>query len=207
MTTQQSELRSRLRSGDADAFGTLFDTYARSVYNHAFRLTGDWTVAEDIVSLTFLEAWRKRGGITADGGSVRPWLLGLATNVARNTRRAARRHQAALARLPVPRDQGDFSDEVAARVDDKAQLALVRTALDSLGRREREVLALCAWSGLDYAAAARALGIPVGTVRSRLSRARRQLAAALGHTRPDPRVTPETRGRAMVARPVQEGNR
>ena len=172
-------LRKRIRAGDHDAFGELFDAYARSVYNHAFRLTGDWAQAEDVVSLTFLDAWRLRGRIDEEGGSLRPWLLGIATNVTRNTRRAARRHAAALSRLPRDEVEGDFADEVAARLDDRAELALVRTALATLRRAEREVLALCVWSGLDYRAAAEALGVPVGTVRSRLSRARAKLAKHL----------------------------
>jgi RNA polymerase sigma factor (sigma-70 family) len=172
-------LRKRIRAGDHDAFGELFDAYARSVYNHAFRLTGDWAQAEDIVSLTFLDAWRLRGKLDEEGGSPRPWLLGIATNVTRNTRRAARRHAAALARLPRDEVERDFADEVAARLDDTAELALVRAALATLRRAEREVLALCVWSGLDYRAAAEALGVPVGTVRSRLSRARAKLAKHL----------------------------
>lgn len=160
------EVRARIRDGDAGAFGEVFDAYARSVYNHAFRLTGDWSTAEDVVSLTFLEAWRLRGRLDAEGGSPRPWLLGIATNVARNTRRAHRRHSAAVARLPRPEAVRDFADEVAGNLDDQAYLRAVRTAVDRLRRPEREVLALCAWGGLDYAAAAEALGIPVGTVRS-----------------------------------------
>ncbi|MGW0837929.1 RNA polymerase sigma factor [Streptomyces prunicolor] len=172
-------MRKRIRAGDHDAFGELFDAYARSVYNHAFRLTGDWTQAEDLVSLTFLDAWRLRDKVDEEGGSLRPWLLGIATNVTRNTRRAARRHAAALSRLPRDEVQRDFADEVAARLDDRAELALVRTALATLRRPEREVLALCVWSGLDYQAAAEALGVPVGTVRSRLSRARAKLAKHL----------------------------
>ncbi|MFE0424382.1 RNA polymerase sigma factor [Streptomyces sp. NPDC058953] len=180
MDTNQKDLRSRLRSGDPDAFGELFDTCARAVYNHALRLTGEWTTAEDVVSLTFLEAWRLRDRVDPDGGSVRPWLLGIATNVTRNTRRAARRHAGAVARLPRPDTERDFADDVAGRVDDAARLALVRGALAALRRPEREVLALCVWSGLEYAAAAEALGVPVGTVRSRLSRARKKLARAVG---------------------------
>jgi RNA polymerase sigma-70 factor (ECF subfamily) len=172
-------LRKRIRAGGHDAFGELFDAYARSVYNHAFRLTGDWAQAEDIVSLTFLDAWRLRGKVDEEGGSLRPWLLGIATNVTRNTRRAARRHAAAVSRLPRDEVERDFADEVAARLDDKAELALVRTALATLRRAEREVLALCVWSGLDYRAAAEALGVPVGTVRSRLSRARAKLVKHL----------------------------
>jgi DNA-directed RNA polymerase specialized sigma24 family protein len=69
----------------------------------------------------------------------------------------------------------DFADEATTRIDDRERLALVRTASAALRKPEREVLALCVWSGLDYAEAAEALGVPVGTVRSRLSRARRKL--------------------------------
>jgi RNA polymerase sigma factor (sigma-70 family) len=171
-------MRARVHDGDPEAFRELFDEHARSVYNHAFRLTGNWSTAEDVVSLSFLEAWRLRDRLDASvySGSLRPWLLGIATNVARNLRRAARRHDVALGRLPVQESVPDFAEEVTARIDDRDRLALVRTALAALRKPEREVLALCVWSGLDYAEAAEALGVPVGTVRSRLSRARKKLA-------------------------------
>ncbi|MGW5973052.1 RNA polymerase sigma factor [Streptomyces sp. NPDC055186] len=202
-----TNLRRRIRAGDHDAFGDLFDAYARSVYNHAFRLTGDWTTAEDVVSLTFLDAWRLRDRLDTEGGSLRPWLLGIATNVARNTRRAARRHAAAVARLPRDETVRDFAEEVAGRMDDAVRLTLVRTALARLRRPEREVLALCVWSGLDYAAAARALGVPVGTVRSRLSRARTKMAKHLkGMELPAPRG--QMRGdRTTAVGPLREENR
>ncbi|MCX4772503.1 ECF RNA polymerase sigma factor SigL [Streptomyces sp. ADI92-24] len=213
----ETQLRARIRDGDDDAFAELFDRYARSVYNHAFRLTGDWSTAEDVVSLTFLEAWRLRGRVDAEGGSVRPWLLGVATNVVRNTRRAAGRHAAAIARLPPGTPVSDFADEVASRVDDAELLGAVRLALDTLRRGEREVLALCVWSGFDYAAAAEALGIPRGTVRSRLSRARRKLAKAAGNQTAGNQTTANREplgrprqvrdGRTNAAQPIQEGNR
>jgi len=200
-------LRKRIRAGDHDAFGELFDAYARSVYNHAFRLTGDWAQAEDIVSLTFLDAWRLRGKVDEEGGSLRPWLLGIATNVTRNTRRAARRHAAAVSRLPRDETERDFADEVAARLDDAAELALVRTALATLRRAEREVLALCVWSGLDYRAAAEALGVPVGTVRSRLSRARAKLAKHLKSTELPPGDGQMKGDRGEAVGPLREGKR
>lgn len=192
-------LRKRIRAGDQTAFAELFDTCARSVYNHAYRLTGDWSTAEDVVSLTFLEAWRLRARVDAEGDTLLPWLLGIATNTVRNTRRAARRHAAALSRVPPPTAERDFADDVAGRIDDAELLEAVQVALRALRRPEREVLALCGWSGLDYAAAARALGVPVGTVRSRLSRARKKLAAAV-----EARGTDGTSGRAVrgSARPV-----
>ena len=171
-------LRERVRAGDPAAFGELFDQSARRVYNHAYRLLGDWTAAEDAVSLTFLEAWRCRDRVDAEGGDLLPWLLGIATNTARNTARARRRHASAMARLPGPIDEPDFAEELAGRLDDLDTARAVQEALSRLRRPEREVVALCVYAGLDYAAAAEALGVPVGTVRSRLSRARAHLREA-----------------------------
>ncbi len=176
-TEQSVELsqRARVRAGDHDEFGVLFEQYARAVYNHAFRLTGNWSTAEEVVSLTFLEAWRLRGRVRPEGDSLLPWLLGIALNVARNVSRAARRQRAAMSRLPEAPDVPDFADELAGRLDDAARLEHIHAALGRLRGGERDVLALCVWSGLNYAEAAEALGVPVGTVRSRLSRARRKL--------------------------------
>jgi RNA polymerase sigma factor (sigma-70 family) len=170
------QLRARARAGDADAFSAVFDACAKSVYNHAFRLTGDWSEAEEVMAMTFLEAWRSRERIAEDGGSLRPWLLGIATNLARGQRRAAWRQRNALARLAGPGDLPDFADDVSGRLDDVTRVRALHRALAGMPRHELEVLALCVWSGLGYAEAAEALGIPVGTVRSRLSRARARLA-------------------------------
>ncbi|MFC6880635.1 MULTISPECIES: RNA polymerase sigma factor [Actinomadura] len=167
--------RARIRAGDPVAFGDLFDEHAQVVYRYAVRVTGDWASAEDIVSLTFLEAWRLRAKIRSEGESLRPWLLGIATNVLRNASRAARRHEAALSRMPGRDVVPDFSDELVGRLADAEELAAARTALDRLRKAEREVFTLCVWAGLNYAEAAEALGVPVGTVRSRLSRARTRL--------------------------------
>jgi RNA polymerase sigma factor (sigma-70 family) len=169
-------LRSRVRDGDADAFGELFGSFASHVYSHAFRLTGDRSAAEDVLSLTFLEAWRNREQISPEGGSLRPWLLGVATNVLRGHYRARRRHQEILARLGLQLDVEDFAEDLSGRMDDAARVAAMHRSLARLRGPERDVLALCVWSGLSYAEAAEALGIPVGTVRSRLARARGRLA-------------------------------
>jgi RNA polymerase sigma factor (sigma-70 family) len=128
-----------------------------------------------VVSLTFLEAWRLRDKVDPEGGPLHPRLLGIAVNVTRNLSRAARRHRAAMDRLPAAGAVPDFADGLADRIDDAARLVAVRDALAKLRRGEREVVALCVWSGQGYSAAAEALGVPVGTVRSRLSRARRKL--------------------------------
>ncbi|MEU6198370.1 RNA polymerase sigma factor [Streptomyces sp. NPDC047061] len=186
-------LRDRIRAGDPEAFAELFGAHAQAVYGHAARLSADRGTAEDVVSLTFLEAWRLREKLrpeaaasdgdadVPDGDGLRPWLYGIATNVLRNTRRTARRHGAALARLPdraADRDTlPDFADDLVGRMEQAERLAAARTALGRLRRAEREVFALCVWSGLSYAAAAEALGVPTSTVRSRLARARQRLRA------------------------------
>jgi RNA polymerase sigma factor (sigma-70 family) len=135
--------RTQVRAGDHDAFGALFSDHA----------------------------WRLRQTVRPEGGSLLPWLLGITLNVARNASRASRRHQAAMTRWPQARTVPDFADELAGRLDDARQLEQVHAAIKKLRRTEQDVIALCVWSGLDYAEAAEALGIPVGTVRSRLSRA------------------------------------
>ena len=122
-------MRARLRAGDPEAFAELFDEHARAVYHHGYRLTGDRAVAEDVLSTTFLQAWRLRRRIDPEGGSLLPWLLGVATNIVRNHTRRSRRERDLLARL-APRDRvPDFADDVAARLDDAGTLASVRDAL------------------------------------------------------------------------------
>jgi RNA polymerase sigma-70 factor, ECF subfamily len=215
----ETSLRARIRDGDPVAFGQIFDAHARVVYSHAVRWTGDWAAAEDVVSLTYLEAWRLRKKLFPGDDSLRPWLLGIATNVLRNTTRAARRHRNALNQLPPLGAVPDFSDELVGRLADTEQLVAARTALQHLSAPEREVFALCVWSGLEHAAVAEALGVPVGTVRSRLSRARhrlrelteRELAQELGRvTEIRQRETGSGQipgDRASAVRSIQEKNR
>ncbi len=177
----ESLMRHRFRSGDRDALGELYDEHAQVLYRYALRVTGDWAEAEDVVSTTFLEAWRGREKVRPGEESLRPWLLGIATNVMRRDARARRRRDVALARVPERGAVPDFVDDLVAHLADTEQLRVARIALGKLRRRDREVFTLVVWAGLDYATAAEVLGVPVGTVRSRLSRARgrlRELATA-----------------------------
>lgn len=181
MTTQlhppDQELWSASVGGDGAAFGKLFDRYARAVYNHAFRLTGSWAVAEDVTQSTFLVAWRRRGEARLVDGSALAWLLVVANNTVRVEWRSTRRWRALLSRVPREREAGaDLADEVAARLDDERRMASVLAAVRQLSRAEREAVALCLWSGVSYAEAAAVLGISEGAVRSRVSRARARLA-------------------------------
>jgi RNA polymerase sigma-70 factor (ECF subfamily) len=170
------QLWQRARDGDRDAFGLLFDRHSRTIYNYCFRRTADWSLAEDLTSLVFLEGWRRRDEVQFIDGGVLPWLFGVATNLIRNRRRTARRHRAALARLAPAEAERDFADDLLDRLADQEQMQRVLDHLRRLPRAMQDVLALCVWSELSYGDAAIALGIPVGTVRSRLSRARTQLA-------------------------------
>jgi RNA polymerase sigma-70 factor (ECF subfamily) len=180
--------------GDAGAFGRLYERHARTVYNYCFRRTGDWAAAEDLTAIVFLEAWRRRGQVRLQRDDAIPWLLGVATNVLRNARRSQRRYRAALARMPRERAE-DFAPDADRRLDDERRMRAALRALRRLPRGDQDVLALCVWEELTYEDAALALGIPVGTVRSRLSRARarlRELSAAPGHEWDECIATEET---------------
>jgi RNA polymerase sigma factor (sigma-70 family) len=186
--TSDFELWSRAGSGDADAFGVLFERHARAIYNFCFRRTGDWAVAEDLTSIVFLEAWRRRDK-QLPRDMVRAWLFGIAILVVRNRRRAEHRHATALARLSRELVSPEVAEDSAARADDQERMRAVLVSFGRLPKREQDVLALCVWSELPYEEAALALGVPVGTVRSRLSRARqrlRELCEPNGHVQGNP---------------------
>jgi RNA polymerase sigma factor (sigma-70 family) len=175
---QDARLWARACAGDHSAFGDLFVRHANRIHNYCFRRTGSWTLAEDATSQTFMEAWRKRSSITVTD-SLLPWLFVAANNVCRNTARARRRTASLLAKAPLTQDVGDHADEVAARIDSERQMQRVLSALRSLKRADQDVVAMCDWEGLTYDEAAAALGVPIGTVRSRLSRARTRLKVLL----------------------------
>ena len=176
-----SELSDRVlwaqaRAGHAAAFGMLFERHAGRIYNYCFRRTADWALAEDLTSATFLIAWKAHGRGRLQAESALPLLYGIATNVLRNQRRSLKRARAALDRVPLaPAGEPDFAEDAETRMDDQAAMQELLGLFSRLPRREQDVLALCEWSGLSYVDAARALGVPVGTVRSRLSRGRRRL--------------------------------
>jgi RNA polymerase sigma-70 factor (ECF subfamily) len=161
---------------DPSAFALLFDRHAAVVYNYAFRRCGDWSTAEEVVAVTFLEAWRKRGGVCLDGESARPWLLGVATNVLRNLSRARRRYRSAIQRLAGTAAGPPWAeDELVARIDAERAARALGDAIGRLPKRQRDVVWLCLVEEASYREAAESLRVPVGTIRSRLSRARHQL--------------------------------
>lgn len=185
------ELWKRTRSGDAEAFGDLYERHARAVQSYCLWRTADLQAAEDATATVFLEAWRRRERLTLTTDSAAALLLGIANNVVRRQWRSQRRYRDALERIrSVGLPPNDLEAEAIARLDAIQQLREGGEAIRQLPRREREVLALLAWSDLSYGEIAEALGLPVGTVRSRLARARTRLGDAF----PDP----------TAARPAKE---
>lgn len=180
------DLWGKVCEGDERAFGILFDRYADFIYNVAFRRTGSWDVAEDVVATVFLEAWRQRHQIHTQDGSIRPWLIGVAVNSTRRYWRGAERGRKAAHRLAASeRHERDPGGEVSERLDAERRMAEILVALDDLPPQQRKVIQLWAWEELSYEEIAVVLGIPVGTVRSRLHRARARLESANGTGRID----------------------
>jgi RNA polymerase sigma-70 factor (ECF subfamily) len=175
-----AELVAGLRRGDRNALAALFERYADRLYGHCFRRLGSYADAEDAVSTVFLTVWRRRHRVEVHDGSAGPWLYGTATNVARNLDRGRRRHLRVVSRLGTldTPEVPDHADLVADRLADEERMRALLGQIRCLSRGEQDVLALVIWSGLSYADTAAALDIPVGTVRSRLSRARARLARA-----------------------------
>lgn len=191
MTTDSNgrhqRLREQVRAGDHDAFTGLYRDHVGAVFALALRMTGSRSSAEEVTAETFLIAWRARGTVEVDERPLLPWLLGIAARQSLNSSRGLRRRIAFVARrdeVSGPVVVEDFADETVARLDDARLLSRTQKALGSLTRAEAEVVGLCVWSGLSYAEASEALDIPIGTVRSRLNRARTRLRALTADDHP-----------------------
>jgi RNA polymerase sigma-70 factor, ECF subfamily len=150
----------------AEAFEELFERQFDSIYGYLARRIGP-ELARDLASETFTRAFAARKRYDPARGQARPWLFGIANNLLRRHYRDEERRLRALARLDAARE---------AAPPEEPRLA---DALATLPREERDALLLFAWADLAYAEIASILGVPVGTVRSRLHRARAHVRAAL----------------------------
>jgi RNA polymerase sigma-70 factor (ECF subfamily) len=175
--------RSRSVALSPEDFAALWDAYARLIYGYCFRRTADVALAEDLTSIVFLEAWRRREEVAVPADKTLPWLYGVATNVLRNQRRSRRRYEAALRRFSSPAGEPDFADSLVDRLDHEERMRPILAVVGSLSQLEQDVLALCAWQGLRPNEAAAALDIPEVTVRTRLHRAREHLRTRCGRRR------------------------
>lgn len=163
---------SRAVAGDGNAYGLIFDRHRARLYRHARALASGDADSDDAVAIAFFEAWRKRETVRFVDGSMLPWLLRTCTYTASNLARALKRYQTALGRLPAPEPHPDPIDAMA---EGDATIAL-----RSLSELDRQVVTLCILEDLTDQDAARVLGVRVGTVKSRLSRAKSRLRQQLG---------------------------
>lgn len=160
-------------------FESLYSRHATSVYRYAAQRLGDHA-AEDVMAETFLVAFERRSAYDVTVQNARPWLLGIATRLMRKHVRleatAWKGVSADLAAQIVP----DFIEQAGARIDAQRLARRLKKALRRLSKADRDTLLLYAWGDLDYASIALAMQVPIGTVRSRLNRARRHLRRAAG---------------------------
>jgi RNA polymerase sigma factor (sigma-70 family) len=166
---------------EPERFAALFDRHAPYIYRYLARRAGR-QVADDLLAETFLAAFAKRHRYDLGHADARPWLYGIATNlVGQHRRNEARQHRIAQVAAAEPVVLG-HADQVAASVTAQAMRTLLGTALAALPPGDRDVMLLIAWEQLTYQEVSVALAIPVGTVRSRLHRARTKVRQTLAGT-------------------------
>lgn len=166
---------------DPAQFGKIFDRYFDAIWSYAVSRVGREEGA-DVASQVFTLAFEQRQRFDVDYESARPWLYGIARNLIRRRFRSRARGDRAFSRLAGASawQTDDHATGVIERVDAQTRLALVMKALDQMAPSDREMLLLHAWDGLSYAEIAATMGVPAGTVRSRLSRGRRKLEELVG---------------------------
>jgi RNA polymerase sigma-70 factor (ECF subfamily) len=169
-TMHESELWTRARARDGRAFAALFDLHRDRVFRHCVRLVDTIADAEEVTASAFFELWRKQARVTTVDGSVLPWLLVTAGNLARNSARGTRRYRATLDALPHPADvqPGDIQP-----IDDTA----VRDALARLRPVDASLVTLVVLEGYSVVDAAATLRLNAGAARTRLHRAKAALRA------------------------------
>lgn len=171
--TEETELIEAARAGDVAAFETLMRTHASAVYAHALRFFGDKAAADDVVQEVFIKVYRSLAGFNGES-AFSTWLFRVTRNICLDSLRAGKRR-------PIPVDPltiaTDSSPDHASGVIDKVAL---EDAMRALSPEDREALSAVTLFGMGYAEAAEALGVPAGTVKSRVFRARRTLMTIMG---------------------------
>ena len=166
---------------EPECFARVFDRYYDTIHGYVARRLGA-TLADDLASETFLTAFARRDRYDVARADARPWLFGIASNLVARHHRAEQRWYRALARTGVDDVSEGHADRVAVRLDATARQSALAAALAAVPTRDRDVLLLVAWAELTSEQAGQALGIPSGTARSRLHRARRRMRDALERT-------------------------
>jgi len=187
-TIADSEFVDRLRNGDADAFDTLITRYSGDIYSLLYRMTQDAEEAGDLTQETFLSALKAIRSFRGEA-ELKTWLFRIALNHARNRFRWwKRRKRSETVSLDKPlgdgtatvsdtiADEGETPEQAVMRMELRRRLV---AAVNALPEIFRETIVLCDVEGLGYEEIAQALGINIGTVKSRLARGREQLRKRL----------------------------
>ncbi|MEV4758929.1 RNA polymerase sigma factor [Micromonospora sp. NPDC049559] len=175
---------------EPEDFATVFDRHYPRIHGYVARRLGPG-LADDVAAETFLVAFARRERYDLTHPDAGPWLYGIASNLISQHHRAEQRRYRAMARAGADEVSDGHAEEVAVRLDAQARRAPLAAALAGISKRDRDVLLLVAWAGLTSEEAGRALGIPAGTARSRLHRARKKIRAALDRTSPTTTTTGE----------------
>jgi len=175
MRPTDEELYRRLRGGDKSALAELYERHEGALYRYALCMSGSRITAEETVQDVFCRLMAGAGRFDAKLGSLEAWLYGVARNLVRRCDRSRRRGSAGVDTVTEAASPGDLLGDL---LDDERTASLYE-ALDELPPRYREVVVLCDLEERSYEAVARLLECPVGTVRSRLHRARLLLSARL----------------------------
>jgi RNA polymerase sigma factor (sigma-70 family) len=175
-TPSDVELVQRAAAGDRAAFAAIYERHRTVVYRFARLMSGSDATAEDVTQEVFVTLIHTMVTYEPQRAGLLTYLYGIARNVTRNRLRRDRRFVALDTAAAVPSPAPDDPHDAASRTEERT---LLRRAVLSLPSRYREVIILSDVHGLAYAESARILHVPVGTVRSRLSRGRQMLAARL----------------------------
>ncbi|MBO0834950.1 MAG: RNA polymerase sigma factor [Actinobacteria bacterium] len=168
---------------DPERFTALVHRHGPAVTRYVTRRIGG-AAAEDVAAETFLIAFRQRASYAGDGRDCLPWLYGIATRLCHRHWRSETRQLRLLARTGADPVMEPFTDRVEARVAASAIKQRLASALASLPKAQRDALLLQAWADLTYNQIATATGVRLGTVQSRISRARRRLREQLADLNP-----------------------
>jgi len=176
----ESELVRASRAGDADAFDRLVESHYRSVYNTAYRMLRTPSAASDATQATFVRVWEALSSFRGDA-SFSTWLYRITMNVCLDELRRNKNRPLSLTledddgEPTGERDMPDFSDEPSGTAEQRELQQLVHEAIGRLSEDFRAVIVLYDIRGLSYQEISDALQVPLGTVKSRLNRARQAL--------------------------------
>ena len=171
-TPDDAALLAAARDGDLGAFEALVRAHTGEVYAHALRFFGDTTAAEDVAQEVWIKVFRSLATFD-ERARFTTWLYRVTRNTCLDAVRTGRRR-------PVPTDLADTTPAPGDLADEVTLTTSVETAMRTLLPEDREAFSAVALFGLSYAEAAVQLGVPAGTVKSRVFRARRGLAHSLG---------------------------